>query len=82
MQALETALYVLTVCGALIALQLVILTVEIVALRRDMIVVLRMLNALNNAINPWAAEDEPTNPDIRPRRRRRWSFWIPLNRKE
>lgn len=80
---LETVLTILVLCGALIALQLVILTVEIAALKRAVDMLMRMVHALNTVVNPWAAENEPTEPGLppRPRKKRRLSFFVPFTRK-
>jgi hypothetical protein len=76
--SLNTALTVLLIACILMAVQLIILTVEISALRRDVLTLLRTTSALNHAVNPWAGEDEPTEPGYPPRAKRplRWG-WFP-----
>lgn len=79
---LDTAIAIIAICGALIAVQLVLLTVEIAALKRVVLMLQRKLNALNEAVNPWAAENEPTDSNMPPpARRKRVSFFIPFTRK-
>lgn len=81
---LETVLSILVLCGALLAVQLVILTVEIAALKRAINTLMRMVHSLNEAVNPWAAENEPTDPHMpprAPRKKRRLSFFVPFTRK-
>jgi hypothetical protein len=79
---LDTAIAIIAICGALIAVQLVFLTVEIAALKRVVFMLLRKLNALNEAVNPWAAENEPTDPNMPPARgKKRLSFYVPFTRK-
>lgn len=75
---LDVALSVLTIACVLMAIQLVIVTVELTRLRRDVLLVLRVTSALNHAVNPWASEDEPTMPGRPPRLRRiaRWGMWF------
>lgn len=73
---------VLIMCCALIAVQLVILTVEIAALKRELYRLVRMVHSLNEAVNPWASENEPTEPNAPPRRKRRLSFFVPFTRKK
>lgn len=79
---LDTAIAIIAMCGALIAVQLVMLTIEIVALKRVVHTLLRKLNALNEAVNPWAAENEPTDPNMPPPLgKKRLTFFIPFTRK-
>lgn len=77
---LDVALSVLTIACMLMAVQLVIVTVELTRLRRDVLVLLRTTTALNHAVNPWAGEDEPTEPGFmrppRVTRRRHVSAWL------
>jgi hypothetical protein len=79
---LDVALTVMVIATFMIAVQLIIVTVEISALRRDVMMLLRITSALNLAVNPWAGENEPTDPRMRPPpigRRCRWLF--PIRRK-
>jgi hypothetical protein len=82
---LEVALSVLVIAMVLMCVQLVIMTVELAALRRDVQQLLRTTASLNHAVNPWAGEDEPTEPGrhttMRPPRKpkpRRWGWFPPI----
>lgn len=80
---LDVALTTLVLVSMMLTVQLVIATVEIARLRRDVQVLLRTTSSLNHALNPWAGEDEITEPGIHspPRlKRRRW-VWPALRRK-
>jgi hypothetical protein len=81
---LETALSVLTLASIMMCVQLIIMTVEIVALRRDLRVLMRTTSELNHAVNPWAGEDAITEPGLTmlpPRfKRRRWGWFLPVRR--
>lgn len=70
--ALAVTLPALAITTLAIAVQQVILYFEICALRRDMRVLLKVTAALNYVVNPWAADNEPTEPNRPPRTRRRW----------
>ena len=78
---LDVVLTVLTLAVAMQTVQLVLVTFEISRMRRDMLVLLRITSSLNHAVNPWADEDEPTEPGyFHPprlkRRTRHVSQWI------
>jgi hypothetical protein len=80
---LDVALSVLTLASILMAVQLIFMTVELTRLRRDVLLLLRSTSALNHAVNPWAGDDEPTDPDPRvPPRLRRHGRWTWFTRRE
>ena len=60
--SLEQAVKVLLFATILMAVQLIILTVAISQIRRLLLAVSHTVTALNLAVNPWAGEDEPTEP--------------------
>lgn len=78
--SLDVALTVLTIATMMVAVQLVIVTVEIGKLRRDLLTLMRTTSQLNHAVNPWADSEEITSPDFmhppRLSRRRRVSTWF------
>lgn len=78
---LSTVLSVLVMAAILMSVQLIILTVEISALRRDLKLLMRTTSSLNHAVNPWAGEEEPTEPNrmmLPPHLPRRRRFgWFP-----
>jgi len=77
---LDTALTVLVLATSLMAVQLVIVTLELARVRRELLVLLRLTSALNHAVNPWASETEPTDPQ-RPPRLHRAARWFRTLRK-
>lgn len=84
---LDVALSVLTIAAILMAVQLIIMTVELARLRRDVQMLLHVTSSLNHAVNPWAGEDEPTEPSVhnmppRLKRRRRLAWWFPPLRRK
>ena len=72
---LDVALSVLTLASMLLAVQQILLTVEIYALRRDLKSLMRMTASMNDAINPWCSESADTVPGYK--RSRRASYWFP-----
>jgi hypothetical protein len=60
--SLEQAIKLLLFATILMAVQLIILTHAISQIRRLLIAVSHTVTALNLAVNPWAGEDEPTEP--------------------
>lgn len=75
--SLDVALTVLTLAAVLMSVQLIILTVEIAALRRDVHSLLRVCSAINHSVNPWADADEVTEPGFPPHlHRQRHSSWF------
>lgn len=78
--SLEQVIKVLLFATILMAVQLIILTVAISQIRRLVLAVAHTVTALNLAVNPWAGEDEPTEPGYfhppRLKRRRHISTWF------
>ena len=77
---LDVAITVLVIACMSMALQLVILTVEISRVRRDLRLTLKTCVELNHCVNPWAGETMTTEPNLPPKIARnltRRSWWFP-----
>lgn len=57
---LDVALTVLVVASLMMSVQLVILAVEISAVRREVRVLVHLARQIDRAVNPWAGEETPS----------------------
>lgn len=77
----EQVVKLLVFVTILAGVQTVILTFKIAQIHRLMVTLLHTMTALNLAVNPWAGEDEPTEPGYHhppqlKRRGRHISLWF------